>query len=176
MSASGAQESAVEEPQKLRMNQAEYGRSRGFSKQYVGKLVAKGIIALDDDGMLDPLDSDRAREIAADPARRLDDGDGEPGDGRSYQDAKTAEIELRIRREQLNFAREAGQLVDVGDVEAAYRTASRKVRDRMLRIAHEIGGRVAATTDEKECRAIVAAAITSALNDLADDLATDEDT
>ena len=44
----------------MTVTQAAYARMRGYSKQYVGQLVAQGIVTRRDDGLLDVADADEA--------------------------------------------------------------------------------------------------------------------
>ncbi len=50
------------------ISQSEYARKRGFSRQYVNKLVKKGVVRLID-GKVDPAQADKALESVREPAR-----------------------------------------------------------------------------------------------------------
>lgn len=141
----------------LMLTQAAYARHRGCSKQYVGKLVKSGKIRLRD-GRIDAVAADlaleenqqrpwqaRARSSAEQDAfvdasatgegvrggvRR--DGeeavgpDGKPTQSQALRDKTLFEA----RRAELKYRKEAGQLLDIGQVEkAAQVIAERLVRD-----------------------------------------------
>ena len=59
---------AMSDPPRHLISQVEYARLRGWSKQYVGQLVAKGRIPLVG-GMVDPTAADAALAQHYDPGR-----------------------------------------------------------------------------------------------------------
>lgn len=122
---------AMSDPPRHLISQVEYARLRGWSKQYVGQLVAKGRIPLVG-GMVDPTTADAALAQHYDPGRsarfrgdrqaRDDDGGAPDPDGAlkgPLAKARTVREHFRAMREKLEYEQLAGSLVSRSQIEGA---------------------------------------------------------
>ncbi len=169
------------------VSQAEWARRHGFSRQYVSKLIATGVIRLVD-GKIDPELADHAlaaRREPARPARRSPAADlsapaprkpsslGEPTEFIG-SDLPTLLLRARTKSEvekgkllELKAKVEAGKFVDVDEVNTAAFNKARVVRDALLNIAARLAPLVAAESDERACFDLIDREIRQALEELA---------
>lgn len=176
------------------VSQAEWARRRGFSRQYVSKLVATGVVRLVD-GLIDPEVADRALEARREPARpvrRSAPPTGTPSrsspqparspSGRlgsdlaelSGADLPTILLKARTKTEvekgkllELKAKVEAGKFVDADEVNVAAFNKARIVRDALLNIASRLAPLVAAESNERACFDLIDREIRQALEELA---------
>ncbi|HSF96400.1 MAG TPA: hypothetical protein VLA52_15345 [Thermohalobaculum sp.] len=178
------------------ITQAEWARRHGFSRQYAGRLVKRGLVALID-GKVDPDQADAALAAVREPARQprrksrpgpapqpaserpQDDGRGElllPAQGPGQTpggDLPTLLLRTRIKSEverakllEIKARVEAGKFVDVDDVEVAAFNRARVVRDSLLNIPDRLAAVLAAESDAREVHALLSAEIRQALEEL----------
>lgn len=77
-------------------------------------------------------------------------------------------VAVKIDRERLKLAEEAGKLVAVDGVRSAAALVGRRVRDSLLTIPDKVAPVIAAETDQARCWKLLDAEIRSALTALAD--------
>lgn len=77
-------------------------------------------------------------------------------------------VAVKIDRERLKLAEEAGKLVAVDGVRSAAALVGRRVRDSLLTIPDKLAPVIAAETDQARCWSLLDAEIRSALTALAD--------
>jgi hypothetical protein len=127
----------------LLIAQAEYARRRGFSKQYVGQLVARGKITLVN-GLVDPAAADAALAQGHDPARyatrpamgvQSAPDPAAPGLQHSFAKARTVREHYRAMREKLEYEATLSELIPRADVELATFAVGRLLRDAVLAAA-----------------------------------------
>ena len=179
------------------VSQAEYARTRGFSRQYVGQMAAKGIIKLKgrkvdteqaDTALAaihDPVRSERRSEPKIKPAPvtkpvsvhapepvTLPHGGGLPRDN----DLPTLLLKTRIKSEverarllEIKAKVEAGRYVDADEVKAAAFNKARVVRDGLLNIPDRLSAVLAAENDPARVHELLAAEIRTALEELSGD-------
>ena len=94
------------------MSNAAYGKSRGLSGAYIGRLVRDGQIPTLPDGSIDPNSADEARarnvRLRMDPSPHAKRGD--------YWQARTVREHFAAKLLQLEFARESGKVLDADKV------------------------------------------------------------
>ncbi|MGE0650270.1 MAG: hypothetical protein AB7P12_00765 [Alphaproteobacteria bacterium] len=171
------------------ITQAEWARRGGFSRQYVSRLVKRGVVRLID-GRVDPAQADAAlvalREPArqprrtggskAEPARRTllqDSRGGEPLALPQGGDLPTLLLKTRIKSEverarllEIKAKVEAGKYIDADEVKVAAFNKARIVRDALLSIPDRLAAVLAAETDAQKAHALIAAEIRQALEEL----------
>ena len=171
------------------ISQAEWARRHGFSRQYVSKLIASGVIRLVD-GRIDPEMADRALAARREPARPAKrDVLSSPASSTppprapntlgaaaefTGSDLPTLLLRARTKSEvekgkllELKAKVEAGKFVDVDEVNAAAFNKARVVRDALLNIAARLAPLVAAESDERACFDLIDREIRQALEELA---------
>lgn len=77
-------------------------------------------------------------------------------------------VGVKVERERLKLAEEAGKLVDVAQVRAAAFRTGRVVRDALLVLPDRLAARLAAETDAERVRILLEAEVRVALTALAD--------
>ena len=167
------------------VSQAEYARQRGVSRQYVGQMVAKGIIGLTN-RKVDTEQADAALAAFREPARpeRRVKPDApvqtpaawpSPAPQTSAGDLPTLLLKSRIKSEverakllEIKARVEAGKYIAVDDVKVAAFNRARVVRDALLNIPERLAAMLAAEGDARRVHQILATEIRSALNELTD--------
>ena len=160
------------------VSQAEYARLRGVSRQYVGQMVAKGVIGLTG-RKVDTVQADAALAAIREPVRPERRGaapvaDQEiPAPPRSAGDLPTLLLKTRIKSEverakllEIRARVEAGKYVDADDVKVAAFNKARVVRDSLLNIPERLAAVLAAESDELRVHRIMVDEIRSALEAL----------
>lgn len=166
------------------MSQKAYAARCGVSKQYIGKLVRKGVLPLTD-GKIDPAVADAILAARREPARqqyRQPDAEQSAGQQipatappRSLTAAElpTLLLKTRIKSEtekakllEIKAKVESGRSVDVDVVKAAAFRRGRIIRDGMLAIPDRIDAIVAIETDRRKVNQIMTDEITRVLEEL----------
>ena len=160
------------------VSQAEYARQRGVSRQYVGQMVAKGVIRLAG-RKVDTDQADTALAAFREPARperraeapaTVPDAPALPRPG---GDLPTLLLKTRIKSEverakllEIKARVETGRYVDADDVKATAFNKARVVRDGLLNIPDRLSAVLAAESDPAKVHELLAAEIRNALEDL----------
>jgi len=171
------------------VSQAEYARRRGVSRQYIGQMVAKGVIALKD-RKVDTDQADAALAAVREPARpeRSTKPKSDPAPnpavaatdlpaltqgGAGGGDLPTLLLKTRIKSEvekakllEIKARVEAGKYVDADEVKVAAFNKARVVRDALMNIPERLAAVLAAETDAARVHALLSAEIRSACEDL----------
>jgi hypothetical protein len=174
------------------VSQAEYARLRGVSRQYVGQMVAKGVIKLTG-RKVNPDQADAALAAFSDPARpeRRAKPQIKPAPvtepaatptfepvapPRAAGDLPTLLLKTRIKSEverakllEIKAKVEAGKYIDADDVKAAAFNKAHAVRDAVLNIPERLAAVLAAENDPARVHELLAAEIRTALEDLSGD-------
>ena len=168
------------------VSQSEYARRRGVSRQYVGQMVAKGVIALKE-RKVDPDQADAALAAVHEPARpaRSAKPEHQPAAKPSFStfdppvlpgggDLPTLLLKTRIKSEvekakllEIKARVEAGKYVDADEVKVAAFNKARVVRDALTNIPERLAAVLAAETDAARVHAMLTSEIRTALEDLA---------
>ena len=167
------------------VSQAEYARQRGVSRQYVGQMVAKGIIGLTN-RKVDTEQADAALAALREPARPERRGKPEtlvptpevvPATPMptSAGDLPTLLLKSRIKSEverakllEIKARVEAGKYIAVDDVKVAAFNRARVVRDALLNIPERLAAMLASESDERRVHQILVTEIRAALEELTD--------
>ena len=167
------------------VSQAEYARRRGVSRQYVGQMVARGLIKLVK-RKVDPAQADAALAAVREPARperRTRASQGKPTEEKppaggialpaTGGDLPTLLLKTRIKSEvekakllEIKARVEAGKYVDAGEVKVAAFNKARVVRDALLNIPDRLAAMLAAESDEHRVHEILNKEIRMALEEL----------
>lgn len=99
---------------------------------------------------------------------RAPDGDDNPT---TYNEAAALEKHYKAQLARLEYEQKIGTLVPIESVAAEVEREYTRVRARLLAIPSKLAPDVALTDDVAQCRAVIEAAITDALNELAADAA-----
>ena len=167
------------------VSQAEYARQRGVSRQYVGQMVAKGIIGLSG-RKVDTEQADAALAAFREPARperrvnpdapvQMPTALPSPAPRTHAGDLPTLLLKSRIKSEverakllEIKARVEAGKYVAVDDVKAAAFNRARVIRDALLNIPERLAAMLAAEDDEQRVHQILVTEIRAALEELMD--------
>ena len=169
------------------VTQAEYARMRGVSRQYVGRLVKKGVIGLTD-GKVDAGKADAALAALREPARSerkiaapaaVTEASQKPapfppvGFAGPGGDLPTVLLKTRIKSEigrsrllEIKARVEDDKYVDAAEVEAAAFNKARVVRDGLLNIPDRLAAVLAAETETSRVHELLSAEIRAALEEL----------
>ena len=163
------------------VSQAEYARQRGVSRQYVGQMVAKGVINLTG-RKVDTDQADAALAAVREPVRperraeapaTVPDAPALPQMG---SDLPTLLLKTRIKSEverakllEIKAKVEAGKYVDADDVKVAAFNKARVVRDALLNIPERLAAVLAAETDKQRVHGMLITEIRTACEELSGD-------
>ena len=168
------------------MSQNAYAARCGVSKQYIGKLVRKGVLPLKD-GKIDPAVADAILAARREPARpshrttaqpeELTSAAPSPATAQprtlSAAELPTLLLKTRIKSEterakllEIKAKVEAGKFVDIDVVKAAAFKRGRIIRDGMQGIPDRIDAVVAVETDRRKVNQIMADEINRVLEEL----------
>ena len=158
------------------VSQAEYARQRGVSRQYVGQMVAKGVIKLTG-RKVDTDQADAALAAIREPVRpeRRGEASAAVPDAPALPrgDLPTLLLKTRIKSEverakllEIKARVEAGKYVDADDVRVAAFNKARVVRDGLLNIPDRLSAVLATESDPARVHELLAAEIRTALEEL----------
>ncbi len=175
------------------ITQAEWARRHGFSRQYVRRLVQKGVVRLID-GKVDLAQADAALAAIREPARalrRTRPAQAEPRGERATAQSKSGSsapepvsppqsgdlptllMKTRIKSEaergkllELKAKVEAGKYVDADEVRVAAFNKGRTTRDNLLNIPDRLSGMLAAEGDARKIHTLLTAEMRQAMEDL----------
>lgn len=106
------------------------------------------------------------------PTDTAPDDDGSDGEGSADYKASRAKREhYAAAREEMRYRQEAGELLVAAEMESVVASAFTAVRTTLEALPEALALRLAATTDEAECRSMLADEIERTLQQLSDDLA-----
>ena len=142
------------------MTQAEYSRHRNWHRSYTARLVKSGRIKLNERGKIDPELADAEIEKTRHPAYKrsadkpVEKPDRLPIRGASpevldFQVARTLRENYLARREQLEYKKEQGELIEREMVARALTTAAVMVRDAILGVPRRLSAELSACTDAR---------------------------
>ena len=160
------------------LTQAEFARQKGWTRQYVNKLVRQGRIPVKG-GKIDPVAAEKAIAELAEPATILRESPapqshaasspGYPVDNRKAVDfaaARTMREAFRAKMAKMEYEEKAGKLTDATKVrEDAFR-AGRIIRDALLGIPDRLADILAAEQDPRQVRQCLQDELESALEQL----------
>ncbi len=86
----------------------------------------------------------------------------------SYNRSKALREDLRVRREELDYRKRAGELLSTEDVKLAVSGMISATRSALLLLPAKLGPRVSSVTDARECEAIIDKEVRQALTRLAE--------
>jgi PHD/YefM family antitoxin component YafN of YafNO toxin-antitoxin module len=161
------------------VSQAEYARLRGVSRQYVGQMVAKGVIRLTG-RKVNTDQADAALAAVREPVRPKRRGQPAAAvpdvPAPSRGDLPTLLLKTRIKSEverakllEIKARVEAGKYVDADDVKVAAFNRARVVRDALLNIPERLAAVLAAETDKERVHGMLTAEIRAACEELSGD-------
>ncbi|HHW65771.1 MAG TPA: terminase small subunit [Rhodocyclaceae bacterium] len=111
---------------------------------------------------------DHALVIPTDQAPDDDDSAGE--DGADYKVSRAKREHYAAAREEMRYRQEAGELMVAGEVETAVADACTTIRTALEALPDALALRLAAASDENECRNLLADEIERMLEQLSADL------
>ncbi len=170
------------------VSQAEYARIRGFSRQYVGQMAAKGIVRLKG-RKIDTDQADAALAAIRDPVRSekrskpqnksaplnnpVDVKITEPVFPQTASDLPTLLLKTRIKSEverakllEIKARVESGKYVDADEMKTAAFNRARVVRDGLLNIPDRLASILATESDATRVHEILTAEIRTVLEEL----------
>lgn len=173
-----------------RLSQSGLARRLGTSRQAVHDLVKRGIIAVDDEGLIDVAEATEAmaktlradaKSVAAimasepEPTTQAEPPAIEPSAGpefdptaaTSYHVARTLREAAEAQIAQLKLRVMAGALLDSERVKTAATTMAAMTRNAFEKIPDKLADRLAAEADATACHAMLVAEIDQVLADLA---------
>lgn len=124
------------------VSQAEFGRQMKYSRPYVTKLKAKGLLVMKGK-TVDVEASKRKIEESADPARSAFTNGKKKSSPASYQDAKRIEAVAKAGLKQLEFQREQGKVIDAEKTRQAISETSVTIKTRILAIPNKSAQEIA---------------------------------
>lgn len=148
------------------MNQTEYARHRGVSRQFVSQLVKAGRISTKN-GMIDRDKTDQllAETLDVRKARKKRPEETPPpqSSGMSYNEARRANEILSAKLKQQRFDERQGILINAEQVKRAAFDRGRRIRDALLNIPDRIAALLAAESDEFKVSAMLTREIKAAI-------------
>lgn len=172
-----------------RLSQSGLARRLGTSRQAVHDLVRRGIIAVDDEGLIDVAEATEAmaktlradaKSVAAIMASEPEPTQAEPPAiepsagtefdptaATSYHVARTLREAAEAQIAQLKLRVMAGALLDSERVKTAATTLAAMTRNAFEKIPDKLADRLAAEADATACHAMLVAEIDQVLADLA---------
>lgn len=137
------------------MTQAEYARRRGVSKQYIGKLVAEGLVVLNDDQTVNVEASDAAL------GGKVQAAAGKTP--KTLAEARYVDMMLRIRERQLDLHIKEQSLVSVESVKLLWADIGAALQASLMQIPDRLCVEFSAATNPREIRARLAEELTHSL-------------
>lgn len=151
------------------VSQTEWARSRGFSPQYVQRLIKRGIVTLKAGKKIDKEEADAALDAIAQPAKARNPGDGTQVGGLADVLLKTR-VRLGLeqaKRLELKNKVESGEYLPAREVEESAFNSARITRDAILNIPDRIAALLAAESDAMQVHKILTEELRRALENLA---------
>jgi phage terminase Nu1 subunit (DNA packaging protein) len=149
------------------LTQSEYAKYKGWSKQYVSKLVKRGTLELNEAGKIDVAAADERLEKNLLPKR----GNGKGRKPASYVAALERHTQAKAALTELELKIKTGQYISKESVYAGEFKAAHTIRDSILNIPDRISGIVLSMAktgaDEREIHAFLTKEFTEALRALA---------
>lgn len=174
------------------LSRTEFAASRGWSRQYVGKLAKQGRLVLTADGKVDVAATEALLERSADPSKtgvaerhqreRIERGVtvhlaptappldpppevGEAGKEPDFQKARARREHFLARLAENEARKSDGELVERAKVEQAAFAAGRLLRDLLLGLPKQISAELSAITDPWEVERRLTAGLRRVLED-----------
>lgn len=146
-----------------KMTRAEYARHRGVSRSRISHLTATGRIPVDDTGKIDSVAADAILDDKTmPPSGKVPDVGLSP-----YDEARARKMKADADLAELKVKEAEGRLIPLDVIKRADFATIRRWRDQLLGLADRISPKVAATTDERECNAIIDDETRTILNEMA---------
>ena len=138
------------------MNQSQYARRRGVSKQAVSKAIKVGRIKLTH-GKIDPALADVQWGANTDPAPEfgVKEKEGLPQSNLSYTTSRAIREAYTARLARLEYEEKVGELISADKVRLQAFNTARRARDLLLAIPDRVAPIVAGITDAQECHRIL---------------------
>ncbi len=145
------------------VNQAEYARRRGVSRQAVSKAIRSGRIKLVR-GKIDTTLADAQWRANTDPApefgvKDVDEGpkakEGLPPSSLSYTTSRAIREAYSARLTRLEYEEKVGELISADKVRLQAFNSARRARDLLLAIPDRVAPIVAGIPDQLECHRIL---------------------
>lgn len=148
-----------------RVNLSELGRRLGHNKGYIHKLKSRGVLAFDEDGLIDLDDARSAIAASRDPgkhymgdvnARQREKYRGSFGDSPApsvsasnspFVKAQTARALFDAKLKELAFQQQTGKLVDAEEVTRAAFALARQAQENLMSIPDRLSAILAAEDD-----------------------------
>ncbi len=151
-----------------KVTQAEFGKIIGTSRQYVSKLVKKGVISVDEDGKIDVTKAKKAIKDVSVPSRDNTRKSKITGDHSKLEKLTYTEILKRKNIEQIKLLKlqckeKEGELVKWDDAKNKVYLFIRMVRDLVLNIPDRVSPILAAEKDPRKINDILAMELRKAL-------------
>ncbi len=149
------------------ITQAQYAKRKGWTRQFISKLVSQDKIPTRADGRIDPHAADEALAAIRDKVK---------------QKARPTLVEAQVRNliaqaemRELRLAFARGDAVSITDVERGWSQLISNMRARLLQVAPKLAVFLAGCSSKARCREAVQAEIYAALSELAEHAADDID-
>jgi len=175
------------------LSRTEYANSKGWSRQYVGKLVQRGRLVLTLDGKVDVEASEQYLAMTSDPSRSnslgkvpLVLGHQEPEPlfphaspaaistaAPDYQKARTRLALAQAEKAETEVLQASGELVERAVVDEAAFASGRMVRDLLLALPPQLAPELSAMNDPWDIEKYLMKELRSALED-AERIATED--
>jgi hypothetical protein len=157
------------------MDQVQYAKHRGKTKQYINQLVHAGVLVMRGKKIEvaasdQVLDDRQLPEIEEPPAAwvvtsaRTDDGAPQRT---SYAEARTIRTVFQAKLARLDFETKQGKLIEADGVRQRISEHVRALRDGLLGLPDRLASTLAAETDQRKVHVLLKAEITRELEALA---------
>jgi len=161
------------------MDQVQYAKHRGKSKQYINKLVKAGVLVMRgtkidvrasdqvlDDKPLPEIDEPLPARPAT-GARGGDDSIGGAQQRTTYAEARTIRTVFQAKLARLEFETKQGKLIDAEGVRLRISEHVRVLRDGLLGLPDRLASTLAAENDQRKVHVLLRTEITRELEALA---------
>lgn len=152
------------------VSQREYGRQKGWSHVYVGKLIKQGKIPTTD-GKIDPASADAALAKTKSTAVPLTPTNGHSQPPReqlpvSYIQARTFHETYKAKKEKLEYEKLCGLLIEVSEVEKRQDRVNGNVAARLRAIPSKLAPQLVGVPNVAKVNAILTKEIYQVLEEL----------
>ncbi|MFW3895929.1 hypothetical protein [Pseudomonas bharatica] len=171
------------------LSRSEYAKSKGWSRQYVGKLVSQARLVITEAGLVDVDASEQYLAMTADPAKRSPKTSGAQREAQpappetappsmlpvvpGYQHARARLAQAQAALAETTVREKNGELVSVEVVDAAAFAAGRMLRDQILSLPAQLAPELSALSDPWQIEKHLAGALRRVLDDVASMTASD---